>query len=132
MAKAAAVQYACSECGYATGKWLGRCPGCGAWSTLAEERAPGSTRGKSKSAVRPVLRLVPYVVPLLLLPVLPRAAAPLVGGDTFHDLAEVWPTALVAAEVVAAGGAVVVATRLLALARLRHSGGRGVTPRTER
>jgi CubicO group peptidase (beta-lactamase class C family) len=80
-----------------------------------------------RTAGRPALRLVPYVLPLLLLAVLPRAAAPLVGGGTFHDLAEVWPTALVAAEVVAAAGAVVVATRLLALARLR----RGVSPRTE-
>jgi DNA repair protein RadA/Sms len=62
MAKAAAVQYACSECGYTTGKWLGRCPGCGAWSTLAEERAPApsgprAARGAG-AAGRPVLRLV--------------------------------------------------------------------------
>ncbi|MHA6618297.1 serine hydrolase domain-containing protein [Pseudonocardia sp. DLS-67] len=105
----------------------------GAAAMLAAALAVVRSRrwARRRSAGRPVLRLVPYVVPLLLLPVLPRAAAPLVGGDTFHDLAEVWPTALVAAEVVAAAGAVVVATRLLALARLRHSGGRGVTPRTE-
>jgi DNA repair protein RadA/Sms len=57
MAKAAAVQYACSECGYSTGKWLGRCPACDSWSTLVEERAaaagkPGAGQG------RPLLRLV--------------------------------------------------------------------------
>ena len=38
MAKAA-LQHACSECGYTTGKWLGRCPACGAWGSLVEERA---------------------------------------------------------------------------------------------
>ncbi|HSK15651.1 MAG TPA: DNA repair protein RadA [Gaiellaceae bacterium] len=59
MAKAA-IQHACSECGYTTGKWLGRCPACEAWGTLVEERplapAPGvrgaAARGKS------LLRLV--------------------------------------------------------------------------
>lgn len=75
---------------------------------------------------RQALRLVPYALPLLLLAFLPRAVAPLVGGATFRDLAEVWPTALVAAEVVAAACAVVVASRLYALARLRS-----VSPRRE-
>jgi DNA repair protein RadA/Sms len=59
MAKAA-VQHACSECGYTTGKWLGRCPDCGSWGTLVEERslaaAPG-VRG-APAAGRPLLRLV--------------------------------------------------------------------------
>jgi DNA repair protein RadA/Sms len=57
MAKAAAVQFSCSECGYATGKWLGRCPSCGGWSTLVEERA-ASTATKTAGAARPLLRLV--------------------------------------------------------------------------
>jgi DNA repair protein RadA/Sms len=55
MAKTA-VQHACSECGYTTGKWLGRCPACGSWGTLAEESLP-SLPGGSGSA-RPLLRLV--------------------------------------------------------------------------
>src|SRR5881397_3527698 len=38
MAKAAAVHYSCSECGYSTGRWLGRCPSCGNFGTLAEEK----------------------------------------------------------------------------------------------
>src|SRR5918996_2349741 len=57
VAKAAAVQYACSDCGYATGKWLGRCPACSEWGTLVEERASAGTRPAGSSA-RPVLRLV--------------------------------------------------------------------------
>ena len=31
--------YVCSTCGYETAKWMGKCPGCGAWNTL-EEQAP--------------------------------------------------------------------------------------------
>ncbi len=58
MAKAAAVQYACSECGYSTGKWLGRCSACNAWGTLVEERAPTAPKRGLAAAGRPVLRLV--------------------------------------------------------------------------
>ena len=25
--------YICSECGYESGKWYGKCPGCGEWNT---------------------------------------------------------------------------------------------------
>ncbi len=52
-----ALKFACSECGQSTGRWLGRCPGCGSFGTLAEEAAPASSRGKG-AAARPVLRLV--------------------------------------------------------------------------
>jgi DNA repair protein RadA/Sms len=31
------VQFTCSECGTTSGRWLGRCPGCGAYGTLVEE-----------------------------------------------------------------------------------------------
>jgi DNA repair protein RadA/Sms len=31
------VQFSCSECGATTGRWLGKCPGCGAFGTLIEE-----------------------------------------------------------------------------------------------
>jgi DNA repair protein RadA/Sms len=55
MAKAA-VQYACSECGYAAGRWFGKCPGCGAFGTLAEEKVAAPAKGGG--TVRPLLRLV--------------------------------------------------------------------------
>ncbi len=32
----AKIVYSCSECGHSQPKWAGRCPGCGAWSTLVE------------------------------------------------------------------------------------------------
>jgi len=31
------VLYICSECGYESPKWIGKCPDCGGWNTLAEE-----------------------------------------------------------------------------------------------
>src|SRR5438876_1471857 len=37
--------HVCSECGHESAGWLGRCPGCGEWNTLVEERAPESSRG---------------------------------------------------------------------------------------
>ena len=30
--------FACQECGAQSAKWLGRCPDCGAWNSLVEER----------------------------------------------------------------------------------------------
>src|SRR5213594_3160302 len=55
MAKQAAVLHACSECGYASARWLGRCPGCGSFGTLVEERQEPAA---AATAARPLLRLV--------------------------------------------------------------------------
>lgn len=38
MAKAKTM-YVCSQCGYETPRWLGRCPDCGSWNTLEEQQA---------------------------------------------------------------------------------------------
>jgi DNA repair protein RadA/Sms len=54
MAKAAAVHYSCAECGYSTGRWLGRCPGCGSFGTLAEEASPAAD---GSGEAKPLLRL---------------------------------------------------------------------------
>jgi DNA repair protein RadA/Sms len=56
MAKAAPVHYACTECGYSSGRWFGKCPSCGTFGTLVEER-PTEAAAQS-GAVRPLLRLV--------------------------------------------------------------------------
>jgi DNA repair protein RadA/Sms len=48
--------FACSECGQATARWLGRCPGCGSFGTLVEE-APDPTAGSSVGLARSPLRL---------------------------------------------------------------------------
>lgn len=31
------TKFACNDCGYESAKWMGRCPGCGAWNTMIEE-----------------------------------------------------------------------------------------------
>ncbi|HST15107.1 MAG TPA: DNA repair protein RadA [Gaiellaceae bacterium] len=58
MAKAAAIQHVCTECGTASGRWLGRCPGCGEFGTMVAE-APVPRAGRS--AARAPLRLVDVV-----------------------------------------------------------------------
>ena len=35
--KAPTTQFVCSQCGYTTPKWLGKCPDCGNFNTLQEE-----------------------------------------------------------------------------------------------
>ncbi len=32
------TSFFCTECGHEASGWLGRCPGCGAWNTLVEEK----------------------------------------------------------------------------------------------
>src|SRR6266480_373244 len=44
---AARSVHVCTECGHESAGWLGRCPGCGEWNTLVEERAPEPSRGGS-------------------------------------------------------------------------------------
>ena len=47
--------YRCTECGYESAKWNGKCPSCGAWNTLEEDvplpaQAVGNSRRKSGGA----------------------------------------------------------------------------------
>jgi DNA repair protein RadA/Sms len=58
VAKAAAVRYTCNDCGTVSGRWLGRCPGCGAFGTLTEE----SVGAPHEATARPLLRLVDVAV----------------------------------------------------------------------
>lgn len=44
--------FTCGECGHEAHKWLGRCPGCGAWNSFTEERIDG--RAASPGSVRDV------------------------------------------------------------------------------
>ena len=43
------IGFFCSSCGHETGKWLGRCPGCGGWNTFRE--APVKPKGARKSSL---------------------------------------------------------------------------------
>ena len=49
MAKAK-THYTCQACGYQSAKWLGKCPDCGAWSSLVEETA-GQVRKAGGKAI---------------------------------------------------------------------------------
>ena len=37
--------HVCGDCAHASPRWHGQCPGCGAWNTLVEERAPTPVAG---------------------------------------------------------------------------------------
>lgn len=52
MAKREKSVYCCSECGYETANWAGKCPSCGAWNSLSElkfERSAGPHSGKERT-----------------------------------------------------------------------------------
>ncbi|MCE7979452.1 MAG: DNA repair protein RadA [Nitrospira sp. NTP1] len=36
----------CQACGHQAPRWLGRCPDCGGWNTLKEERLPAAPKGR--------------------------------------------------------------------------------------
>src|SRR6266540_5553794 len=51
--------FVCSACAHESAKWHGRCPGCGEWNTLDEEREAAPQRGGGRRtaarAARPVV-----------------------------------------------------------------------------
>lgn len=47
------IAYVCSNCGYDSPKWLGKCPGCGEWNSMVEQRIPTETKTKSRGLVTP-------------------------------------------------------------------------------
>jgi DNA repair protein RadA/Sms len=48
------VQFTCSECGTTSGRWLGKCPGCGAFGSLVEELHGSTTERAAAVALKPV------------------------------------------------------------------------------
>jgi DNA repair protein RadA/Sms len=52
-----ALQHTCSECGYTTPRWLGRCPGCGSWGTLVEEASVTGNGRTARVGSQPLARL---------------------------------------------------------------------------
>ncbi len=45
--------FVCQECGYSNPKWLGRCPSCGAWNSMVEEREIRSLSGRVEAKTTP-------------------------------------------------------------------------------
>jgi DNA repair protein RadA/Sms len=54
MAKEKSI-YSCTECGATSPKWLGKCPGCGAWNTLVESVAEQGSRPRYAAGARGLL-----------------------------------------------------------------------------
>ena len=54
--KAPRTSYHCNECGWETGKWVGRCGECQAWGTVVEKSAPRSRvqAGPVTAPARPI------------------------------------------------------------------------------
>ncbi len=57
MAKTKSV-FVCSECGFDTPKWQGKCPSCGQWNTMAEMTISKSSLS-STDALRPLAEAMP-------------------------------------------------------------------------
>ena len=47
--KKAETLFVCQSCGHQSGKWLGKCPECGEWNSLVEEKAQVSRKGGARS-----------------------------------------------------------------------------------
>ena len=45
--------YVCNECGGSSARWLGKCPGCGAWNSLVETVAEAAAASKNRLSSSP-------------------------------------------------------------------------------
>jgi len=52
MKKSPGTVFTCQNCGHQSGKWLGKCPECGEWNSLVEERAPTVRRGAARNGFK--------------------------------------------------------------------------------
>lgn len=48
------IAYVCSNCGYDSPKWIGKCPNCGQWNTFKEIRVAATPASSAKSASQAV------------------------------------------------------------------------------
>ena len=58
MAKSKSV-YLCSECGYESSRWYGKCPSCGQWNTLEEQLKETAPSASSVRASRGSVQRIP-------------------------------------------------------------------------
>src|SRR2546426_3522918 len=52
MSKGQNTIFICQSCGYQSRKWLGKCPECGEWNSLVEERVITTKKGGSRNGFR--------------------------------------------------------------------------------
>lgn len=81
--------FVCSQCGYESAKWYGKCPGCGEWNTFAEELRQEEPKAKA-GVSRPVL--------------LQNSAVPI--GELTLETEDRWSTGLKELDRVLGGGVV--------------------------
>ncbi|HWD44001.1 MAG TPA: DNA repair protein RadA [Actinomycetota bacterium] len=53
MARTVRTAYACTECGAASPRWVGRCPSCGSWNSLVEEVLERTAPARASGPVSP-------------------------------------------------------------------------------
>lgn len=73
MAKQQKTLWFCSECGAESPKWAGKCPACGAWNTMVEEKVPPKSKGiistkRSESRPRPISAIEALDEPRITMP----------------------------------------------------------------
>src|SRR6266404_6587903 len=52
MKKSSETIFVCQNCGHQSRKWLGKCPECGEWNSLVEERARTSKKGAIRNGFK--------------------------------------------------------------------------------
>ncbi len=52
MKKSSETIYICQRCGHQSRKWLGKCPECGEWNSLVEERAQQTRKGGGRNGFK--------------------------------------------------------------------------------
>lgn len=57
MAKIKSI-YVCSECGYESPKWFGKCPGCGEWNTMDEQLPSTASVGRNNAGISVVNQIM--------------------------------------------------------------------------
>ena len=82
----AKTNYYCTECGNETPKWAGRCPSCGAWNTVVEQKEPVAKAARSGKTLQGA------------------RAVPISGIDTSEEIR--FPTGMGELDRVLGGGAV--------------------------
>ena len=58
--------FVCQQCGNDYPKWIGKCPSCGGWNTLVEERIVAPQKGRPGPARAPRVPVALDEVPALL------------------------------------------------------------------
>ena len=56
------IRFVCQACGYATAKWLGKCPECGQWDSFVEELETPERPGQSYLPVGETAKPKPVMI----------------------------------------------------------------------